>query len=102
MPILPNPLPGPQVQVLGKQTQVLVEIKLHARAHAERGKDGGKKKQRMQPVTPLGRVDDNDPDLLPFRIKQVVFLRRRLYFRHEAIALGTVDKLAEREKRPMA
>jgi hypothetical protein len=47
-------------------------------------------------------VDDNHPDLLPFRIKQVVFLRRRLYFRHEAIALGTFDKLAERENRPMA
>jgi hypothetical protein len=82
MPILTNPLPRPQIQVLGEQSQVLVEVKLHARAHAESGKDRGEKKQRVQPVTPLGRVYDNDPDLLPFRVKQVVFLRRRLYFRH--------------------
>jgi hypothetical protein len=47
----------------------------------------------MQPVTPFRRVDDYHRNLPSFRIKYVIFLRKRLDVRHGARALGA-EKLA--------
>src|SRR5579864_6178717 len=83
MPILQSPLPWPVIQIVCKQAKVAVERVLHVGANAERGKDRGQKQQRMQPVTPFRRMNYNDRYLPSFRIKDVIFLRKRLDVRHE-------------------
>jgi hypothetical protein len=51
----------------------------------------------MHPIVAPWRLDNNDSDLLSFRVKDVVFLGRRLVIRHGAIALRS-DALAARER----
>ena len=82
VPILQRPLPRPVIQIGGKEAQVPVERVLHVGTNAERGKDRCKKQERVQPVAPLGRVNYNDRNLPSFRIKNVIFLRKRLDVRH--------------------
>src|SRR5579864_7548588 len=94
MPVLKNPLPGKIIQIVCKEAQVPVKRVLHVGANAERGEDRGKKEERVQPVTPFGRMNYNDGNLPSFRIKDVVFLRKRLDVRHETNSPGNLKAAA--------
>jgi hypothetical protein len=85
MPVFKNPEPRPNVIVSGKGAQVMLKVELKFGADAESGKHRGQKQQNVDPVTPLGRVYYNNPDLLSLGVKNLIFQRgRRILVRHGA------------------
>jgi hypothetical protein len=55
---------------------------LQARPDAERAQQRDQEKKDVQPGSSLGRTDYDDSDFLPFRIKDLIFLRGKGIIRH--------------------
>ena len=63
--------------------EIVVKLELQARAYTQRAEQRQQKQENMQPVSPPGRFDDYNSDLLAFWIIELVFLRREGIIRHE-------------------